>query len=295
MDGLIPGIRYGKVVNDIDETGADMLAIRLIPDDNDVISNEDLVVNAFPLLPKMFYVKPKVDEGVFVLLTNWNNGDSQRYYIGPVISQGHRMYFDRAHEGGDSYQRSAKKALDVNPEQQNEGMAIGAYPNTSDIAVIGRKNCDIIVKDDDIRIRAGVKLVDEFQPYSVSFNYNNPAFIKLKYHERALDSGDKSTATIVADKIALLSNKSTEVALKPTDTKDLITDKELNEIIEDAYKLPYGEKLVKLLKQMIDIFCNHTHDYVDLPPNQAWVNEIRAAANEPLEQLKLLSDTVRIN
>ena len=140
-----------------------------------------------------------------------------------------------------------------------------------------------------------MKLVDEFKPYNVTFNHQNPAFIKLKYHERALDSGAKSTATIVSDKIALLSNTSTEVALKPTDTKDLITDEELNKMMEEAYRLPYGEKLVKLLKKMIEIFCNHTHDYIDLPPNAMWVESIRAAANEPLEQLKLLSDTVRIN
>ena len=120
---------------------------------------------------------------------------------------------------------------------------------------------------------------------------------KLKYHEKPLDGDNHSTATIVADKINLFSNKSTETpnGVKFTDVKDLMTDEDINKTLEETYKLPYGEKLVKLLKTMISIFCAHTHDYIALPPNALFVEEMETAAKEPLDQGKLLSDSIRIN
>jgi len=293
MEGKVSGVRYGYVVNNIDDTGADRIAVRLIPEDNSTPYNEDLEVDAIPLLPKMFRVIPKIGEGVFVFLATSNDGYSQRHYIGPVVSQAHRMYYEPAQQGGDAYQRGGKKDFDVNPYINEE--AYGAYPSLDDIAIVGRKNCDIIIKNDDIRIRAGVKLVDDYETYKVSFNRQSPAYIKLKHHSDALDGDTKSTAAVVADKIMLLSNKSVEPDVNTVDSDDLLTDEEMNKVIQDAYRLPYGEKLVKLLKTMINVFCTHTHDYSCLPPNAAFIEEIRAASNEPLEQEKLLSDTIRIN
>ena len=293
MNGKIPCVRYGTVVNNIDETGADRIAVRIVPEDNNKRGNSALEVNAFPLLPKSFFSKPKVGEGVFVLFSTSNDGNSQRHYIGPVISQIHRMYFDPAKYGADAYQKGAHKDFDVNPYILDETQ--GAFPDAGDVGVMGRRNTDIILKDDDIRIRAGVRLSNEESKYKVVFNRKNPSYIKLKYHETPLDGDNQSTATIVADKINLISNNSGEVNITTTDDKDLITDDEMNKILQDAYKLPYGEKLVKLLQQMIEIFCNHTHDFVAKTPNKAFIDEINNAANEPLVQGKLLSDTVRIN
>ena len=294
MDGKITGVRYGWVVNNIDPAGAGRVAVRLAPDDNNK-KNGQIEVTAFPLMPKMFYVRPKIGEGVFVLLANFNDGESQRYYIGPIISQAHRMYFEPYFMGGDSYQRGGPKDFDVNPYLDDE--AYGAYPKENDIAINGRENCDIVISDDDIRIRAGVKLVDDDTKYKIVFNGKDPAYIKMKYHKEPLDGDVKSTATIVADKIMLLSNKSADPNVETTDKDDLVSDDELNKVLNEAYTLPYGEKLVKVLKGMIKIFSEHTHDYICMPPDAAFIAEANALDQQYLEGEKppLLSDTVRIN
>lgn len=289
----ITGVKYGEVISIDDQHGADMITVRVYPEDNSKKDN-DRTMTAFPLLPKMLHVKPKVGEGVLILFAVWSDGNSQRYYIGPVISQPHRMYNEPWFMGGDTYQRGAFKPWDVNPLLAAD--AEGIYPKDDDISIVGRKNCDIQIKDDDIRIRAGVKLVDN--NYCVKYNRTNPAYIKLKYHEHPVGEDIKSTATIVADKINLLSNKSTEVSIEDNTEegrRDLITDEKLNKVLEDAYSLPYGEKLVELLKTMIEIFNQHTHDYIALPPNAAFVEKMTEAANEPLYKRKLLSGTVKIN
>ncbi len=298
MRGKMAGVRYGRVIDNVDPTGAGRISVRLYPEDNDT-ADKSLPVTAFPLLPKMVHICPKKGEGVFVFLATMNDGNSQRYYIGPVISQIHRLYYDKWFEGGDSYQRGAGKDFDVNPYLDED--AYGVYPGNDDISIMGRKNADIQITDDDVRIRAGVKLVSDQSRYTIKYNRKNPAFIKVKYHEKPLDGDNASTVTLVGDKINLLSNKSTVFPIEETDTNendfrnDLITDKKLNDVLQEAYKLPYGEILVDVLKKMIDIFCKHTHDYSALPPNAYFIEEIMAATNEPVYQRKMLSDTVRIN
>ena len=89
MEGKINTVRFCKVVSVEDDTDADRIKVRLSPEDN--AKTIDEIDYAFPLLPKMFHVKPKIGEAVFLLLATTNDGESQRYYIGPVISQDHKL------------------------------------------------------------------------------------------------------------------------------------------------------------------------------------------------------------
>ena len=92
MEGKIPVVRFCKVLSINDDTDADRIKVRLSPEDNSKTLEQ--IDYAFPLLPKMFHVKPKVGEAVLILLATTNDGNSQRYYIGPVISQDHKLFND---------------------------------------------------------------------------------------------------------------------------------------------------------------------------------------------------------
>ena len=115
-----------------------------------------------------------------------------------------------------------------------------------------------------------------------------------KYHTKPIGDSVNSTATIVADKINLLSTSSPN-SYKMTDRKALIDDKELEKVIQSAYKLPYGEKLVEFLQVFVEAFMNHTHDYSMLPPNPYWTTSLMAKKADMLDNKTMLSDTVRIN
>jgi hypothetical protein len=290
MEGKINGVRFCKVISISDDTDADRIKVRLSPEDNNKSDTE--LDFAFPILPKMLHIKPKVGEAVLVLLATMNDGNSQRYYIGPVISQDHKLNFDPYFCGADSFLRGAYKKFDVaprmNPEQQ------GILPKDDDIVIRGRKNADIQITDNDVIIKSGVKVVNESNNYEMSFNTKNPSYIKTRYHTEPLIDGSKSTSTIVGDKIVLLSNTSPNY-FNLTDRNDLITDKELNNVIDSAYKLPYGEKLVEFLKIFVKAFNNHTHNYPMLPPNPFHLEELNVKSTEMLDNEKILSNTVRIN
>jgi hypothetical protein len=296
MDNSVLGVRYGEVISIDDPAGAGRIAVRVTAyDNNQLVERGYLDVDAFPLMPKMFHVMPKVGEGVFVIYSELENEGSIKYYIGPVISQLHRMYREEFASGGRAYQPGGKNDFDQNP---NHGDAIGAFPDETDVAILGRKNCDIQIKDDDIRIRAGVKLAKDDSNYDFKFNGSNPAFIKLKYHEIPLLSKTQSTATILADKI-LLSGRRNPGIKDTLNKEELITDDDIIDFIKNGYRLPYGEKLVKLLQEMIRVFKEHTHDFMAKTPNNKFVTEIDSLDKMFLSKADdgvppLLSDTVRI-
>lgn len=290
MNFDINGIRFCRVISTIDETDAGRIKVRLSPEDNN--KKIDDIQYAFPLMPKMLHVMPKFGEAVLVFLVTENDGDSQRFYIGPIISQEHKIYYDKFFNGADAIMRGGYKDFDVSPRMNP--LTNGIFPSEDDIMIRGRKNSDIHITEDDIRIRAGVKLVNESDKNKMEFNKKNPSYGKFKYHTNPLDDGSQSTATIVADKIMLLSNNSTE-NFNTTDEKDLINDNELNKVIKEAYTLPYGEKLVDILKTMIDVFSNHTHKYSMLPPDPTFIEQLNAKKTPLLDNKELLSNTVKIN
>ena len=176
------------------------------------------------------------------------------------------MYGDPFFSGGDAFLRGSYKKFDVAPRMipDNDGI----LPNDNDIVIRGRKNTDIQITDDEIRIKSGVKLVNEDEKYKMAFNTKDPGYVKIKYHLNPLEDNSRSSTSIVSDKIFLLSNTSPNY-FNTTDRKDLITDEELNKILNSAYKLPYGELLVEFLTTFVEAFVKHTHDFSMLPPNPA--------------------------
>ena len=46
----ITGVRFGYVIDITDNRGSDMITVRITPDDNEK-RDEELTLNAFPLLP----------------------------------------------------------------------------------------------------------------------------------------------------------------------------------------------------------------------------------------------------
>jgi hypothetical protein len=70
-------IILGEVVSLNDPNGGERIKVRIRPGDNKIVEDEKLPF-AYPLLPKMFHVKPKLHETVFVILENDKDTYSQR-------------------------------------------------------------------------------------------------------------------------------------------------------------------------------------------------------------------------
>lgn len=252
-----------KVLSIDDESDYDLIKVRFEPED-DIYSSLSDIPYCFPLLPKMFYVKPKVGEAVLVFTIQTGNAQSQRFYIGPIISQLNKINFDK-YDTAVSFTKGGilekGKAPSLNPNTK------GAFNKDDSIAIRGRGDCDIEITNNDIRLRSGVKVSNDGISEGFGnrntiddvpiFNKQGPAYLKLKQYKNRDDY--KSTATIVADKINLITHNIGNYQL--TDRDELISDDEMDKIINEAHQLPYGDILVKFLRKLKTALVTHVHPF----------------------------------
>ena len=195
-------IRICEVVSIDDNTDGNRIKVRISPRED--FTPIDKLPWCVPLLPQMMHIKPKVGESVLILTAVAGRDMTLRYYIGPVISQMSHLPEEPALD--------AKRVSPTNTERHDPAttndvdLTNGSLPNDDDIAILGRKNSDVILTDNDVRVRCGVKLVKPENQRGFVFNTSNPSYLKLKYYEDGLDEQKKihSTATLVADKINLI-------------------------------------------------------------------------------------------
>jgi hypothetical protein len=292
----------GYVESVTDDYGAGRIRAVIPPDRGKKISEVPL---SFPLLPKLMHIKPKVNEAVLVLVGNDKEANSQRLYIGPIISLMDKTQFDNY------FDLSATDFLDggiikkpeaienrITESAEQYSSSEGALPKDDEVALLGRKNTDIILSDDDVRIRAGVRQTKPNE-HSVDFdNEGHSAYVKLKYHETPISENNKSTATIVADKINLISNEGDE-KYSLSDTNEGINDEGMKKILEKAHRLPYGDILCEFFESFIRMYKNHYHVYPGTPPSVADADSVNfytkyGSTKERLED-NLLSKNVRIS
>lgn len=287
-------IKICEVISVDDNHKSGRIKVILHPEDDR--KHIDNIQYVYPLLPKMFSVSPKVGEAVIVFLTASGDGFSNRYYIGPIISQLPNLEYDGYFSGAlSNYEDSLikpKVAHDLISE------ATGSFGLDDDVCIYGRKGSDIILKEDDIRIRAGARL-DSNNKIGKEFNRLNPSYLKLKYNNEPTTvvnqyTGEEykynSTATLVADQINLIGNNA-NTYFNTTNNEALITDDEMKKIIETAHALPFGDALVDFLKYFLRMFQEHAHPYPGLPT-------ILPSGNENFfnyDLNKILSKNVRIN
>ena len=282
--------RKARVVSVEDSADGERIKVRLLPEDKST-SPDDLVY-AYPFLPKFLHIKPKVGECVETFTAVSNDGYSQRFYVGPVISQPNHMLYEPYYLFSTAINRGSLITPEVAPSMDPE--TNGAFPKDEDIALEGRKNAGVQLTEDDVRIKAGVKVVDRGDNNKVRFNTKNPAYIKAKYHTSTQTTEDgqiyDSSVNVVADKINLIGTDSKE-CFNVTDPDDLITDEEMRKIIEKAHQLPYGDVLIEFLRLFRTAFLNHVHPYPGIKPcvDSAFVGPVQS-----YDLNKILSDTVRI-
>jgi len=255
-------VYIGRVVSTEDNLGGDRLKIRLYPIDSN--KNVEDIPYATPLLPRVFKVRPKRGEAAIVFVSEPNTPNSMRSYLGPVISQ----LTDLVKSDFEGQATSLYKGSSAEPDKKidNEGV----FGEEENVAIYGRGNTDILLGEDDVRIRCGSRLMDRYSNPKAKYN-KDAAYIKLKRHKNPLvteipdtygtvKNETENEITLVADKINIIStNGSPNFNFEKTDEKENISDEKLKEIIEKAHRLPYGDELVDFLYAFLKMFAEHSH------------------------------------
>jgi len=275
-------IYIAKVVSVDDKFDGGRIRVRIQGIDNPNTKNNELPY-CFPLLPKFLNIMPKVGESVLIFSFNTSNPYERRMWLGPIISQPQKL-------SRDPHLISSHSLFDIGvvaPDQAPSTLpdARGVYPTLEDIAIQGRNNTDIILKDNEIQIRSGKFELNK----NLKFNKKDPAYIQLKKRET------ESVINVVASRINLVAHKGSykQSGERPVlvDQDSMITDKDIDKLNQLCYSLVYGEKLVEFCNLVKQFVATHVHPYHGLPPTQTV--EVQKVLNFNLDSM--LSKYVKTN
>lgn len=258
----------------------------------------------FPLLPKTFQSIPKEGEAVLVFVADLKApSESQRYYIGPLISQPQFTDYCSASDATSLLKKAEVKPLKaINENSYTDG----AFPKPYDVAVIGRGKEDVILRHDiddssEIELRAGIRGEptndsDPDMKGDIIFNDVDPAYIQLKHKKNLTASKGleaNSVINIVADRINIMSNKDNNIADNIKDRNSLIVDGKLNDIMTSLQPIPLGNNLYNLLSIMKMAILHHVHPWAGMEQCGDWGGYIKELEKFDLD--RILSKYVRIS
>lgn len=269
----------------------------------DIIPNENIPW-AFPLLPKTFQSIPKEGEAVFLFYKDGENG--QRYYIGPIISQ---PQFNTK-----TIAKNATSLLKPNETEPLEAISnnadtVGAFPKSSDVALIGRGAEDVILRhgsdnkntESEIQLRVGIRTepTNDENPNmrgNIIFNGVDPAYIQMKYKKnlsKKVNQEANSIINMVANRINIISNSDDDIKDCVNDPNDMIPSHKMDDVMGKLHQVPKGDKLVELLKLMRECILNHVHPWSGMKQCGDWGGYTEKLIHENIDAI--LSEYVRIS
>ena len=262
-------IYYGRVLKVSDDNNMKLKVFIRGVDKPDATT--DSLPWAEPFLPRMFNVVPKVGETVKIILMDAKNPHVEREWVGPVISQPEKIkedpFFFSALAGKVGGLLKLGRSINTIAE------ADGIYPKDDEVALLGRDNSDIILKKEEVLIRAGKHEIDN----PLKINEKNPAYINLRVLKPS-DLGkpennnktksdlnlteDRTDTVIVSNKIFLIGRDSNSKVIKP-----ILTKEDHLKLEDNLHPIVYGDVLKELLVILRSWVKSHIHPYHSLPPD----------------------------
>jgi len=262
-------IFYGEVVSIDDTTDGGRIKARIQGFDNKT-ANEDLPW-CYPMLPKFFHVYPQVGEVVRIFLEDIRFPERSRFWQGSIISQLQKIGFDSLYTA----LSTTNLALTLpEPAVSTYPDAEGVYPLKTDVAIIGKVNTDVILRINEVHIRAGKHENEDV----LKLNVKNPAEISLVYEPIKDTEGFYSNTIIMSDKVALISHTG-----NPQFKAARLGAKDRQRIFDEGHPIARGDVLVEALNVLRNAIISHIHGYSNLPADKNAV--IRDLENINLEAI----------
>jgi len=260
-------IYYGEVMSIADDTDGGRIKVR-IPDLDNRTSDNDLPW-CYPLLPKFFHLYPQVGEIVRVFLEDIKFPERSRFWMGSVISQPQKIEFDSKYTALSTTNlglTNPDKAPSTYPD------ADGVFPLKTDVAIIGKVNTDVLLRINEVHIRAGKHENGNI----LKLNVKNPAEISVIYEpQTGTENVYYSNTIVMSDKIALISHSG-----NPQFKAARLTSQDRERIFTDGHPVGRGDIIVEALNVFRNALINHIHGYSGLPAD-------KTAIIKQLEDLQL--------
>jgi len=247
-------IYYGEVISIDDPTDGGRIKVK-IPDLDNRTSNNDLPW-CYPLIPKFIHAYPQEGEIVRVFIEDIKFPERSRFWTGSVISQPHKIGFDSIYTALSTTNMAVtlpERAPSTFPDAED------VFPLKTDVAIVGRVNTDVILRINEIHIRAGKHENNNI----LKLNTKNPGQISIIYEPEKGTDNYYSNTIIASDKIALISHKG-----NPQFKAAKLTSDDRNNIYENAHPIARADVLVEALNVIRTALITHIHGYSNLPADK---------------------------
>jgi len=247
-------IYYGEVISIDDATEGGRIKVKIADLDNRTALSD--LPWCYPMLPKFFHIYPQVGEIVRVFIEDIRFPQRSRFWMGSVVSQMQKIGFDSVYTA-----LSTTNIGLTNPEPAPSTYpdADGVFPLMNDVALVGKINTDVILRINEVHIRAGKHENDNI----LKLNTKNPAQISLVYETKDDTDEYYSNAIMMADKIAIISHSGNPqfkaARLKPEDRK---------RIFDEGHPIARADVLAEALEIIRRAIINHIHGYSGLPADK---------------------------
>jgi len=247
-------IYYGEVISIDDATEGGRIKVKIADLDNRTALSD--LPWCYPMLPKFFHIYPQVGEIVRVFIEDIRFPQRSRFWMGSVVSQMQKIGFDSVYTA-----LSTTNIGLTNPEPAPSTYpdADGVFPLMNDVALVGKINTDVILRINEVHIRAGKHENDNI----LKLNTKNPAQISLVYETKDDTDEYYSNAIMMADKIAIISHSGNPqfkaARLKPEDRK---------RIFDEGHPIARADILAEALEIIRRAVINHIHGYSGLPADK---------------------------
>lgn len=251
-------IFYGEVISITDDSDGGKVKVRILELDNRT-ADADLP-DCYPLLPRFFHLYPQVGEMVRIFIEDTKFPERSRFWLGSIISQPQKIGFDS------KYTALSTTNLAVSRPQKAPSTfpdAFGVFPTKSDVAIVGKVNTDIILKVNEVHLRAGKHENDDI----LKLNTTNPAKISMVF-EPTQDDGDiyYSNTIIQSDKIALISHEG-----NPRFKAANLTSEDRVKVFEEGHPIARSDVLIEALEVIRTALLVHIHPYSAVAPDKTVV------------------------
>lgn len=259
--GITRTIYYGEVTSIDDPTEGGRIKVRI--DGLDITTSNENLPWCYPMQPKFFHVYPQVGEMVRVFLENVKYPQRARFWQGSIISQPQKINFDSVFTALSTTNMAMSTPL---PAPNTFPDAVGVFPLISDIAVIGRVNTDVILRINEVHIRAGKHENENI----LKLNTKNPAEISLIYEQSTTSTAFQSTTVVTSDRIALISHTG-----NPQFKAARVEQKDRDRMFAEGHPIGRGDVIAEALNIMRNAIIGHIHGYSNLPADKnAIINDL---------------------